>query len=145
MKLENPLVALIDPVLDKIFPDKNKALEAKQKLLELEQAGELAHLDANVKVALAQAAINQEEAKSSSLFKSGWRPAAGWVCVFGLTYAPGTAVLFWLLQVIGWAFGADISTFPKPPAVNTGELIAMLISLLGLGGLRTMDKKNGTA
>lgn len=141
----NPLVTLIGPVLDKIFPDKNKALEAKQKLVELEQAGELAELEAHTKIALAQAAINQEEAKSESLFKSGWRPAVGWACVFGLLYAPATALLSWVLQIVSWAFGTDTTSFPMPPDIDVGQLVTMLFGLLGLGAMRSYDKKNGVS
>lgn len=139
----NPLVSLIGPVLDKIFPDKNVAIAAKQKLVELEQAGELAELEAQTKIALAQAAINQEEAKSESLFKSGWRPAVGWACTFGLLYAPATALLSWALQIITWFSGTDLSAFPMPPVIDVGQLITMLFGLLGLGAMRSYDKKNG--
>lgn len=136
----NPLVTLIGPVLDKIFPDKNKALEAKQKLVELEQAGELAELEADTKIALAQAAINEQDAKSGSRFQSWARPAAMWVCVFGLAYPIGTSLLSWVLQVLTWGFGMDTAGFPLPPAIDTGYLVTLLTGLLGLGGMRSMER-----
>ncbi len=138
-----PILGLLDTALDKIFPDKDKALEAKQKLKELEQAGELAVLDADLKIALAQSAINQEEAKSESLFKSGWRPMCGWICVFGVAYAPGTLLLSWTLKLIAWAFEVDLSAFPMPPVLDVSQLVTMLFGLLGLGSLRSYDKKQG--
>jgi hypothetical protein len=138
--MANPLMALIDPVLDKIFPDKNKLLEAKQKLKELEQKGELAYLDAEVKIALSQAAINERDAQSQSKFQSWWRPAAGWVCVFGLIYPVGTALLSWVLQVLAWGMETDLSAFPVPPQIDTGYLITMLMGMLGLGVQRTYER-----
>lgn len=136
----NPLVGLIGPVIDKIFPDKNKALEAKQKLAELDQAGELAYLDADVKVALAQAAINERDAKSGSRFQSWPRPAAMWVCVFGLCYPIATSLLSWLLKLLAWGFEMDVSGFPVPPSIDTGYLVTLLTGLLGLGTMRTVER-----
>lgn len=135
-----PILGLLDTALDKIFPDKDKAIEAKQKLRELEQAGELAELDADVKVALAQAAINEQDAKSNSKFQSWPRPAAMWVCVFGLTYPIVTSLLSWLLQLLAWGLDVNTSGFPVPPVIDTGYLITLLTGLLGLGGFRTYER-----
>lgn len=73
-----------------------------------------------------QLEINAEEAKSASIFVSGWRPAVGWLGVFGLAY-----------QVLAPAFGI--------PTANTEVLISLLFGLLGLGGMRTVEKVKGVA
>ena len=132
-----PLLSLAGKAFDRFFPDPAQAAEAKLKLIEMEQKGELAFLDAEVKIALGQAAINLEEAKSPSLFKSGWRPAAGWICVAGLAYQ------FVLAPVLGWlCLMAGIS---QPPAIDTGTLVSMLIGMLGLGGIRSNEKVHNVA
>jgi hypothetical protein len=133
-------IPILGKVFDKIWPDKDEANKAKVRLFELEQAGELAGLDADLKLALGQQAINLEDAKSNSKFQSWWRPAVGWVCVFGLAYPIATSILFWILQLITWAFEVDISTFPIPPKIDTGYLITILGGLLGFGGMRSWEK-----
>jgi len=126
---------VVDKLLERILPDKAKRDEAKLKLLEMQQAGELKELDSLVASDAGQTAVNVEEAKSESLFKSGWRPAAGWICVSALLYAGlGKALLTW------FSLMADV---PPPPAIDTTELVTMLFGLLGLGAYRSHDKKHG--
>jgi hypothetical protein len=74
--------------------------------------------------------INLIEAQSDSFFKSGWRPAVGWMCTIGM------GIQYLLFPILG--------LFMKVPAVDFSDLIALLIGLLGMGGLRTLDKKFGT-
>ena len=79
-----PAVAALIPILgnmfDRIFPDAKAAGEAKLEVMRMAQAGELAQLDAELKLATGQIEINKVEAASQSLFVAGWRPAIGWVC-----------------------------------------------------------------
>lgn len=77
---------LLGKIFDQVFPDPKAAADAKLRVLEMQQAGELAVLDADLKIALAQAGINAEEAKSPALLVSGWRPFIGWCCGIGLAY-----------------------------------------------------------
>lgn len=64
----NPLLfPLIGNVLDKIFPDASKADEAKLKLLELAQKGELDELSQ-------KAGIVKAEAESEHWLAACWRP-----------------------------------------------------------------------
>lgn len=135
-------VPIIDGVLglgtaliERIFPDKIKQDEAKLKLLELQQTGELAVLTATTQLALKQGDINVEEAKSESLFKSGWRPGLGWVCVcsFAAKYVGGP-LLFVVAQYTG-----HLITLPP---IDMTEMLPILIGMLGLGSLRTYEKVN---
>lgn len=71
--------------------------------------------------------INLIEAQSESFFKSGWRPAVGWMCTIGM------GIQYLLFPILG--------LFMKIPSVDFSDLIALLIGLLGMGGLRTLDKK----
>lgn len=128
----NLLIPAISTVIDKIFPDAGEAAKAKAEMYELQMQGEFKQLEAELQISLGQIAINQEEAKSHSLFVSGWRPAVGWVCVFGLTYS------FFLQPLLTWA--STIFTISAPPVLDLGSLITLLGGMLGLGGLRTMEK-----
>jgi hypothetical protein len=76
-------IPIVNKALDLIFPDPKVAMEHKIAVLKLDQDGAFKELDADLQLALAQIAVNNEEAKSDSLLKSGWRPMVGWVCVAG--------------------------------------------------------------
>lgn len=124
-------------LIERLVPDKAKRAEAEielQKLL-IENRKEI--IDATTASDAGQVSVNVEEAKSDNLFKSGWRPSVGWVCTAGLAYQ-------FLLRPIGtWfsvAYGAG-----EFPALELGDLLTLLFGLLGLGTLRTIDKKNGVA
>lgn len=97
------------------------------------QRGELATLDADVRLALGQMDINRVGAGTDK-FRGGWRPAAGWVCVLGLGYSFLLRPLLpWAVQVAG---GPDLAL----PAIDTMELLVLLGGMLGLGGYRTAEK-----
>lgn len=131
------LIPAVATLLGKIIPDPQAAADAKLKLLELAQQGELAQLDADVRLAVGQLEVNKVEAASQSVFVSGWRPGAGWVCVLGLGYQ------FFLGPLLGWASG--IYAWPVPPTLDMGDLLTLLGGMLGLGGLRTAEKFKGVA
>jgi len=134
------LIPVIGQLLDKIIPDPQKAAEAKLEMAKLAQRGEFHEFDANVELALAQIKVNEAEAASPSLFKGGWRPAAGWLCVIGgLGYPLVRNLLPWCLQVAG------VTGVPPMPAMDTTEALAMLGSLLGLGTMRMAERKAGKA
>lgn len=121
----NLAIPIIGSLLDKIFPDKTKADEAKARLIELQMNGELQQI-------LGQLEINKEEAKSVNLFVSGWRPSVGWVCSLSLTYE-------FLIRPIATGFGK-----PMPP-IDTEALNTLLFAMLGVAGLRSVEKVKGVA
>lgn len=129
------LIPIFGSLLDKVLPDAKASAEAKIKLMELAQQGELAVLNADMQIALGQIEVNKEEAKSDNLFKSGWRPAVGWVCVTGLIYSfIAQPLLVWASVNFGWQ---------SPPDLDMGTLITLLMGLLGLGGFRTYERVKG--
>lgn len=143
-----PFLPIIDKVLNLVIPDPEKAAEAKLKAAKMAQDGELAHLDADVKLALGQIGVNLEEAKSESLFKSGWRPAVGWVGAIslGLVYIPKALVItaLWTAQAyMALKAAPDITTFVLPvfPDLGVTDILGLLGSLLGFGILRQRDKE----
>ena len=136
----DPLTALLDvggKLIDKLWPDPQKAQEAKIELFKLAQNGELAILAAETEIAKGQIEINKVEAANSSLFVSGWRPAVGWVCVLGLVY---TFIAWPLLK---WY--ALVHSIEVPPELDLSALITLLGGLLGLSGFRTFEKVKGVA
>lgn len=116
--------------------DPTIALQANQKLAELEIEIKKAELAAEVQMTLAQTKINEIEASSSDKFASRWRPAVGWVCVIGFAYAN------LLYNVIGWI--SRNSGWKEPPPLDTSILETTLFALLGVAGLRSFDKFKGT-
>jgi hypothetical protein len=132
------LIPAITQVLDKIIPDPQAAAEAKLRALELAQKGDLAALDAELRLALGQIEVNKAEA-TTDMFRGGWRPAVGWVCVVGLAYQ------FVLQPVLPWVvalFGAQV---PPLPTIDNESLMLLLTGMLGLGGLRTFERVKGKA
>lgn len=128
-----------------ITGDEPLSADQKLKLSEMASALEAAALAADVEVIKGQTAINLEEAKSDSLFKSGWRPAVGWVCVSGLVITFVVKPLLpWLVQVACLLFGYE-SALPPIPEIPMGDLTILLAGMLGLGGMRTFEKIRGTA
>lgn len=137
----NPL--LISPLLDigrqiiaKIWPDPAQQAEANLKLLQMQQTGELAQLEADTKLALGQLEINKIEAASPGLFRGGWRPYIGWVCGVALTY-------HFLLHPIGNGLLLAFGLVDVFPSVDIQSLFALLSAILGLGGLRTFERVKG--
>jgi hypothetical protein len=132
------LLPLLGTVIDKAIPDPQAAAQAKLEAMRLAQSGEAQVLDADLRIALGQIETNKIEA-STDAFRGGWRPAAGWVCVFGLGYT------FLLRPLLPWLVsltGADVADLPP---IDTMELMALLGGLLGLGGFRTYERVRGKA
>jgi len=89
-------------------------------------------------LAKAQIEVNKEEAKSSSMFVSGWRPAVGWICATGM----GFNFICVPLGNFGCALaGVDISL----PALDLSEMMPVLMGMLGLGAMRSFEKTKGVA
>ena len=132
------LIPAIAGIVDKLIPDPQAAADAKLRVMELAQKGELAVLDADLKLALGQIEVNKAEA-TTDMFRGGWRPAVGWICVAGLAYQ------FILQPVLPWLvalFGAQV---PPLPAIDNESLMVLLTGMLGLGGLRTFERVKGKA
>lgn len=136
----DPITALLnvgESVIDKIWPDENKRLEQKLKLRELAQKGDLAVMQAEVSLLTGQMDINKEEAKSKSLFVAGWRPFVGWVGGAAFAYI---TIIEPLMRFIAVVLGYD-GDFP---VIDTTVTMQVLLGMLGLGVMRSFDKKQKT-
>jgi len=130
------LMALIDPIsriIDKIIPDPEAAAKAKLELLKADNAQYLEELQIALQADQMQADINKVEAGSESVFVSGWRPFVGWVCGFALAY-------HFVLQPLLAFFLSSIGHPVVLPVFDMGELVTILLGMLGLGSLRTVEK-----
>ena len=118
-------------VIDRLWPDPAQRDAAKLELFKLQQNGELQLL-------AGQMAINAEEAKSTSIFVAGWRPFIGWVC--GAAFAWNWIGLKIALCIANY-YGKELNLTPADMA----EMLPVLLGMLGIGGLRTMEKIKGVA
>lgn len=130
------LIPLLGNLFDKFVPDPQAAAEAKLKVMEMAQNGELAQLNADLQLATGQIEVNKIEAANASLFVSGWRPAVGWCCVaaFACKFVGGPLVF-----VFSQWIGHPITL----PTFDFTEMSTILLGMLGLGGLRTIERVKG--
>lgn len=109
-------------ILDRFVENKEESRKAQAELEKL-------LMDNQHQLQLQQIELNKQEAKGN-IFQSGWRPAVGWCCMLGM------AVNF-LISPIAAGFGIVI------PQADTGTMMPVLMGLLGLGTLRTYERKIG--
>lgn len=80
-----------------------------------------------------------------NLFISGWRPAVGWVGVISLAlvYWPKAVVLtaLWTVQAYHAIQGGLV--IPAYPDLGLTDVLGLLASILGIGGMRTVEKVKG--
>ena len=117
------VIGVADKVLGKFVADKD--LKAK---LEHELKTELHRAN------LAQVELNKIEAAHRSVFVAGWRPFTGWSCALALCYH---FLLQPMLVFIFSVYGLEYTL----PEFDMGSLMTILLGKLGLGGLRTYEKK----
>jgi hypothetical protein len=126
------LPLLIEPLsrlLDKLIPDPEQAAKAKAELANID----LEELRLAIAIDQAQTAVNQSESQNPDLFVSGWRPFIGWVCGIAFAY-------HFVLQPL-CLFAATAQGHPIPlPEFDMDTLYTVLMGMLGLGGLRTIEK-----
>ena len=125
-------------ILDRVFPDPAQRDAAKLELFKAQQAGELKGIEQDFELAKAQITVNAVEAANGSLFVSGWRPNIGWLCggALGWNY------------IVRPALVAGMTIYGHPvdlPSADMGEMMPVLLGMLGLGALRTVEKIKGAA
>ena len=144
----DPISALFDvgkSAIERIWPDPIKRAEEIRKLEELKQTGDLAQLSAHVQIMTGQMGINAKEAEHKSIFVAGWRPFIGWVGGFALGYQfVFYPMLLWLWQLFAVFIHIPEGVNP-PPVLDGAELYTIVLGMLGIGAMRSFDKKNGTA
>ena len=125
------LIGPVTGLLDKFIEDKDQknALAHEIATMSERHAQELAK---------GQLEVNKAEAQHKSLFVSGWRPAVGWSCVFGMMgnfmVIPFTNFVLALLEI-------PVSV----PLIDTATMMPVLMGMLGLGAMRTYEKRTGVS
>jgi hypothetical protein len=118
------LSGLINTAVNKIWPDKTEA--EKQQLA------------AAVMVVQGQMDINKVEAANPSVFVSGWRPFIGWTC-------GGACAWNWIGLPIAKLAAVILGHSIELSPADLTEMMPVLLGMLGLGGLRTLEKFKGVS
>ena len=124
MSILNSLIKPITSILDKVIEDKDTKNNIAFELATMAErhAQELAK---------GQLEVNKVEAAHKSLFVSGWRPAIGWICGLALLYSTILAPILGIWFIV--------------PPVDSSLLTSVLMGMLGLGVMRSYEKKNNVA
>ena len=130
------MIGLISAVLPSVMevagrflPEDAEERRKAEQEIEAQLAQHLAAVD------LAQIAVNREEAKGN-WFQSGWRPCTGWIAAlsFGWVY---------LFQPMASFVLAQTGHLVQLPSLDMSQMMPILLGLLGLGGLRTLERSKG--
>lgn len=128
------LISPVTDIISEVVVDKDKKKELELELQKLiDQVDERYHDEL-----MGQIEVNKIEAAHASIFVSGWRPFIGWVGGVGLAY---NFVLAPFVEFIARANGF-VGTLPTP---NSSELLTLVLSMLGVGAMRSFDKMKGTS
>ena len=112
-----------------VIDDLHFSGEEKEKLI-------LQMKEIEAKLKEKQLDINKVEAGHRSIFVSGWRPFLGWVSGLSIGYV----YLFQpLLDMILQMFGVEVDWV----VLDLGQLMPLILGMLGLGGLRSFEKAKG--
>ena len=125
------LIGPVTGLLDKFIAD----ADTKAKL-----AHEVATMAQNhaQELAKGQIEINAVEAANSNVFVSGWRPFIGWTCGLGMF---GNFITIPFSNFVLALLELNIVI----PLVPLETMMPVLMGMLGLGAMRTYEKKSGVS
>ena len=118
----NPIEA-IGKAGDALFTSDEERQQLDNDLTEIKQ-----------KPMLMQALANTMAAQHRSVFVAGARPFLMWVCGFGFLFA------FVINPILQWLW-PEVGT----PELPLGVMMELTLAMLGLAGLRTVEKIKGVA
>ena len=112
-----------------VIDDMHFSGEEKEKL-------KLQMKEIDAKLQEKQLDINKAEATHRSIFVSGWRPFLGWISGLSIGYVylfqPILDMILQMFQVqVDWV------------QLDLGQLMPLVLGMLGLGGLRSFEKAKG--
>ena len=114
-------------VAGRFLPEDKEKRAAAEREIEAQLTMHLAKID------LAQLDVNKAEAAHRSVFVSGWRPMVGWSC------GAAMALNFIVFPLASFVL-AQTGHLVELPTLDMSEMMPVLMGLLGLGGLRTVEK-----
>lgn len=125
------LVGPISALLARIVPDKSE----RDKLAH--EIATMAERQAHDQV-MAQIEVNRTEAAHNSLYVAGWRPFIGWSCGIAMAF---NYVGVPLVETASVLYGTPLALNP----LDLEVMMPVLLGMLGLGGMRSYEKRNGVA
>jgi len=139
--LSSPVKA-VGTVLDELFTSDDERLTHQEALTRLAQVPHVA-----------QTEISKIEAQHRSKFVAGWRPSIGWVCGIALFFyfVPQYAVASFVwaklcFQLMGSVGVSELAKNGLPAyPVDAKGLLELVLALLGMGGMRVVEKISGRA
>lgn len=128
------MIGLISAVLPSVMEVAGRFLpEDKEKRAAAEREIEAQLTTHLAKIDLAQLDINKTEAAHRSVFVSGWRPMIGWTC------GAAMALNFLIFPLASFVL-AQTGHLVELPNLDMAQMMPVLMGMLGLGGLRTVEK-----
>lgn len=116
-------IKAIGNIVDNLFTSDDERLTHEEIKLRLQQ-----------QPMMAQSEINKVQAAHRSRFVAGARPFLMWVCGFGFLFAfIINPILQWLMPEVG------------SPELPLDAMMELTLGMLGLAGLRTIEKLKGVA
>lgn len=131
----DPVTAILNiggTLIDRLIPDKSANAAAKAQLTQIALQGDMQN-------AVAQLQVDQAEAQNGSIFVAGWRPFLGWSCGAAFVY---NYILQPLIVTTLVVFHSNFNP-ALLPHLDLTQMIPILGGMLGLGGMRTVEKLNG--
>ena len=122
---KNGALKQISGVIDELHTSEEEKLDKKILMQRIQQ-----------KLAEKQLDVTANEAGHRSVFVSGWRPAIGWMGALALGFE------FILSPAIEW-YSKFAGLNLTAPEIQTGPLLAIVTSMLGVAGLRSFEKTKG--
>ena len=120
------LVSPIASLLDKLVPDKTQRDKLAHEIATMAETH--AH-----EIAKAQIKVNQQEAAHKSLFVAGWRPFTGWTCASALAFN------YLIIPIV------DMTIDRTLDPLDLTMMMPVLMGMLGLGAMRSYEKRNGVS
>ena len=118
-------IEAVGNIVDELYTSEEERQQAKLAIQKVEAKLKEKQLD-----------INKAEATHRSIFVSGWRPFLGWISGLSIGYVylfqPILDMILQMFQVqVDWV------------QLDLGQLMPLVLGMLGLGGLRSFEKAKG--
>jgi hypothetical protein len=121
------LLSIVGDAIGRFLPEDKEARAKAERDIEAQLSAHLATID------LAQLEVSKQEAAHRSIFVAGWRPFIGWSCGSALAWT-------YIVQPVLSFILAQTGHLVPLPLLDMGQMMPVLMGLLGLGGLRTFEK-----
>ena len=121
------ILSIVGEAVGRFLPEDKEARAKAERDIEAQLSAHLAKID------LAQLEVSKQEAAHRSIFVAGWRPFIGWACGSALAWT-------YIVQPVLSFVLAQTGYLVPLPLLDMGQMMPVLMGMLGLGGLRTFEK-----